>query len=201
MKVLNKRKNRILFRLVHRSLTSSWFFLRMVQLIGHAWCFFIPSGTKRKPTAIHLFIPQSLHFCFHFWLFFSLFSFTVSDSCPCKSGRYFHILFHAGIVFLLLCLLSFLWQCLLEPDPALSFSCRFIILLHDSERVTYAQSLISRTIPDDSAITLRNIQSGNVVLGVLGLNSRQLLQTLTQTSLDVNWLPANATKVNIIYAA
>lgn len=79
---------------------------------------------------------------------------------------------------------------------------RFIILLHDSERVTYAQSLISRTIPDDSAITLRNIQSGNVILGVLGLNSRQLLQTLTQTSLDVNRLPANATKkIDLGYAS
>lgn len=199
MKVLNKRKNRILFRLVHRSLTSSWFFLRMVQLIksGHARCFFIPSGTKRKPTAIHLFIPQSLPVAFLF-PFLTIFLFILIVARV--SGRYFHILFHVGIVFLL-CLLSFFWQCLLEPDPALSFSCRFIILLHDSERVTYAQSLISRTIPDDSAITLRNIQSGNVILGVLGLNSRQLLQTLTQTSLDVNRLPANATKVNIIYAS
>lgn len=197
MKVLNKRKNRILFRLVHRPLTSSWFFLRMVQLIEHARCFFIPSGTKRKPTAIHLFIPQSLPVAFLF-PFLTIFLFILIVARV--SGRYFHILFHVGIVFLL-CLLSFFWQCLLEPDPALSFSCRFIILLHDSERVTYAQSLISRTIPDDSAITLRNIQSGNVILGVLGLNSRQLLQTLTQTSLDVNRLPANATKVNIIYAS
>lgn len=139
-------------------------------------------------------------------IFVSIFDyFSLYFLSPCLivarvSGRYFHILFHVGIVFLL-CLLSFFWQCLLEPDPALSFSCRFIILLHDSERVTYAQSLISRTIPDDSAITLRNIQSGNVILGVLGLNSRQLLQTLTQTSLDVNRLPANATKVNLIYAS
>ena len=90
-----------------------------------------------------------------------------------------------------------------KADPAfLSFSFfnRFLILLHDSERVTFAQSLISRSIPADSAITLRNIQSTNVILGVLGPNSRELLQSLTQTSMEVNQFPANSAKVNVIHA-
>lgn len=89
-------------------------------------------------------------------------------------------------------------------DPAFFsffFFNRFLILLHDSERVTFAQSLISRNIPADSAITLRNIQSANVILGVLGPNSRQLLQSLTQTSMDVNQFPANSTKVDVVHAS
>lgn len=79
---------------------------------------------------------------------------------------------------------------------------RFVILLHDSDRVTMAQSLISRNIPADSAITLRNVQSGYVILGVLGPNSRHLLQSMTQTSLDVNQFQANAAKeVDLGYAS
>ncbi|XP_067053975.1 pyruvate dehydrogenase phosphatase regulatory subunit, mitochondrial-like [Acropora muricata] len=69
---------------------------------------------------------------------------------------------------------------------------RFLILLHDAESVTFAQSLISKNIPVDSAITLRNIQSGNVILGVLGPNSRHLVQSLTQTSLDAEQFSSNA---------
>lgn len=71
---------------------------------------------------------------------------------------------------------------------------RFIIFLHDAERTTIAQSLISRNIPADSAITLRNIQSAFAILAVLGPCSQTLLQTLTQTSLDVNDFPENAAK-------
>ena len=71
-------------------------------------------------------------------------------------------------------------------------------MLHDAERTTIAQSLISRNIPADSAITLRNIQSAFAILGVLGPYSQTLLQTLTQTSLDVNDFPENAAKVNRI---
>lgn len=72
---------------------------------------------------------------------------------------------------------------------------RFLILLHDSESVTFAQSLISRNLPADSAITLQDVQSGNVVLGVLGPNSYQLLQSLTQTSLSEEQLSTNATQL------
>ena len=68
-------------------------------------------------------------------------------------------------------------------------------MLDDSERVTVAQSVISRHIPSDSMITFRNVQSGYVILGVLGPNSRQLLQTLTQTSLDDSQFPVNSAKV------
>ncbi|KAJ7384995.1 hypothetical protein OS493_018684 [Desmophyllum pertusum] len=79
---------------------------------------------------------------------------------------------------------------------------RFMILLDDSERVTVAQSLISRIIPSDSAITFRNIQSGYVILGVLGPSSRQLLQTLTQTSLDDGLFPVNTAKdIDLGYAS
>ena len=76
-----------------------------------------------------------------------------------------------------------------------SFSNRFLLLLDDSERVTVAQSLVSRNIPSGSTITFRNIQSGHVILGVLGPNSRQLLQSLTQTSLDDSQFPVNTAKV------
>ncbi|KAK2554794.1 Pyruvate dehydrogenase phosphatase regulatory subunit [Acropora cervicornis] len=69
---------------------------------------------------------------------------------------------------------------------------RFLILLHDAESVTFAQSLISKNIPVDSAITLRNIQSGNVILGILGPNSHHLVQSLTQTSLDADQFSTNA---------
>lgn len=72
---------------------------------------------------------------------------------------------------------------------------RFLILLHDAENVTFAQSLISKNIPADSAITLRNIQSGNVILGVLGPNSHHLVQSLTQTSLDADQFSTNAAQV------
>ncbi|XP_015780112.1 PREDICTED: pyruvate dehydrogenase phosphatase regulatory subunit, mitochondrial-like [Acropora digitifera] len=72
---------------------------------------------------------------------------------------------------------------------------RFLILLHDAESVTFAQSLISKNIPADSAITLRNIQSGNVILGVLGPNSHHLVQSLTQTSLDADQFSTNAAQV------
>ena len=107
-------------------------------------------------------------------------------------------------LFLVTWLVSFYTKRMLwKADPAFpsffSFN-RFLILLHDSERVTFAQSLISRNIPADSAITLRNIQSANVILGILGPNSRQLLQSLTQTSMDVNQFPANSAKVNVIHA-
>ena len=71
------------------------------------------------------------------------------------------------------------------------------MLLHDSEHVTVAQSLISRNIPKDSAIRLRNIQSAYVILGVLGPNSRPLLQALTQASLDKTAFPAHYMKVDI----
>ena len=91
--------------------------------------------------------------------------------------RGYHIIYHSFLFFLFL-------------------SNRFMILLDDSERVTVAQSLISRIIPSDSAITFRNIQSGYVILGVLGPSSRQLLQTLTQTSLDDGLFPVNTAKVN-----
>ncbi|XP_074618292.1 pyruvate dehydrogenase phosphatase regulatory subunit, mitochondrial-like isoform X5 [Acropora palmata] len=72
---------------------------------------------------------------------------------------------------------------------------RFLILLHDAESVTFAQSLISKNIPVDSAITLRNIQSGNVILGILGPNSHHLVQSLTQTSLDADQFSTNAAQV------
>ncbi|KAL9975914.1 hypothetical protein ACROYT_G013133 [Oculina patagonica] len=78
---------------------------------------------------------------------------------------------------------------------------RFTILLDDSERVTVAQSLISRNIPSDSTVTFRNIQSGYVILGVLGPNSRKLLQPLTQTSLDDSQFPVNTAKnIDLGYA-
>lgn len=71
---------------------------------------------------------------------------------------------------------------------------RFIIMLDDAERVTVAQSMISRNIPSNSAIRLRDIQSQYAILGVLGPNSTQLLQTLTQTPLKENLFPANLAK-------
>ena len=69
-------------------------------------------------------------------------------------------------------------------------------MLDDAERVTVAQSMISRNIPSNSAIRLRDIQSQYAILGVLGPNSTQLLQTLTQTPLKENLFPANLAKVN-----
>ena len=77
---------------------------------------------------------------------------------------------------------------------------RFIILLDDLERVTVAQSLISRNIPSDSTITFRNVQSGYVILEVLGPKSRQLLQSLTQTSLDDSQFSVNTSKVKDIFS-
>lgn len=71
---------------------------------------------------------------------------------------------------------------------------RFIIMLDDAERVTAAHSMISHNIPSNSAISLRNIQSRYAILGVLGPNSTQLLQTLTQTPLKENLFPANIVK-------
>ena len=64
-------------------------------------------------------------------------------------------------------------------------------MLDDAERVTAAHSMISHNIPSNSAISLRNIQSQYAILGVLGPNSTQLLQTLTQ-----NLFPANIVKVS-----
>ena len=84
---------------------------------------------------------------------------------------------------------------LLLTHDVFSFSNRFLLLLDDSERVTIAQSLVSRNTPSGSTITFRNIQSGYVILGVLGPNSRQLLQSLTQTSLDKSQFQVNTAKV------
>jgi len=79
---------------------------------------------------------------------------------------------------------------------------KFLILLDDSERVTIVQSLLSRNIPSGSTITFRNIQSGYVILGVLGPSSRQLLQSLTQTSLDDSQFPVNTAKdIDLGYAS
>lgn len=79
---------------------------------------------------------------------------------------------------------------------------KFLLLLDDSERVTIAQSLVSRNIPSGSTITFRNIQSGYVILGVLGPSSRQLLQSLTQTSLDDSQFPVNNAKdIDLGYAS
>ena len=69
-------------------------------------------------------------------------------------------------------------------------------MLDDAERVTAAHSMISHNIPSNSAISLRNIQSQYAILGVLGPNSTQLLQTLTQTPLKENLFPANIVKVS-----
>ena len=90
------------------------------------------------------------------------------------------------------------WTGKLLSCDLFSFPNRFLILLDDSERVTIVQSLLSRNIPSDSTITFRNIQSGYVILGVLGPNSRQLLQSLTQTSLDDSPFPMNTAKVKYI---
>ncbi|XP_031565803.1 pyruvate dehydrogenase phosphatase regulatory subunit, mitochondrial-like isoform X2 [Actinia tenebrosa] len=60
---------------------------------------------------------------------------------------------------------------------------------------------ISRHIPKNSTLTLRDVQSSYVVLGVLGPKSDQLLQSLTRTPLNKEDYPINTFKtLEVVYA-
>ncbi|EDO41600.1 predicted protein [Nematostella vectensis] len=74
----------------------------------------------------------------------------------------------------------------LECTVARTAENRYIIMVPTAHTVL-AQNWISRHIPNRSSITLRDIQSGFVVLGVLGPMSAELLQGFTTTDLTSDY--------------
>ena len=74
--------------------------------------------------------------------------------------------------------------------------CQRYVMLVPTSHITMAECWIKRNIPEGRSVSLRSLQSGYAVLGVLGPKATELLQSLTLTSLTKDDYPIDTVKVS-----